>query len=107
MTPADCGTTAHQDRTAQVRIAGRADRSAPCRNGYVDTLPICAAVETSPKAGKESGEPAPLELPPDGINNENKCTTDQGIAQWKAVNTTAINREPTPFVAPFSYSSAS
>ena len=67
MTPADYGTTAHQDRTAQVRIAGREDRSSPCRHWYVDTFPVCAAVETNPKAGKESGEPAPLELPPNGI----------------------------------------
>jgi len=52
MTTDDCGTTANQDRTAQVRIASREERSSPCRNWYVDTLPVCAAVE----------------LPPNGIN---------------------------------------
>ena len=38
MTPADYGTTAHQNRTAQVRIASRGDRSPPCRNWYGDRL---------------------------------------------------------------------
>ena len=46
MTLADDETTAHQERTAHVRVTGREDRSSPCRNWHVDTLPVCAAVET-------------------------------------------------------------
>lgn len=74
MTPAGCGTTAHQDRTAQARIASRADRSAPCRNWYHPEgtrylIRLRCGRDHIRRCGEASGKPAPPTLRPNGINH--------------------------------------
>ena len=80
MTPADCGTTAHQDRTAQVRIAGREDRSSPCRNWHV-AIPSLFTLRRrpDPKTRRSMFPKKPLK----GLTPIS-CATTAIIPHWEA-----------------------